>query len=231
MNKPNFNFNQLSRTYCNRPKEFLNFPRNYPSYARVDSGICDGMNNCHLTDSWAYMNHQPINDIPILNPYVPLRLPIELQTTSNYVLKGTFHHQFSANTFRNQEYLNNFHCINQFQNVELKDRVHPQQQLLQDGLSRLAELNYESTLRNTSIESFDNCATNMNEHEERVKTSIKFQDRNKKLDFKINFRDQNRKLNGCFHLDDSKASNDATSTSVAPPPKKKWIRHYMTGKV
>lgn len=242
MNKPNFNFNQISRKCCNRSKDLSNFTRSPPvfspyyhhSFSRVgDSGICDGMNNCHLTESWAsYMHHQPINDIPILNPYVPLRMPIELQTTSNGVLRGTFYHQ--QNALLNQEYLRNVYSVNQFKNVELKDRAHPQHQLMQDGFSRLAELNYEPPLRHDepSVEAPNNCATNMNEHEERVKTSIKFQDRNKKLDFKVNFRDENRKLNGCFHRDDSKSPNvSVANSSSAAPPKKKWIRHYLTGKV
>lgn len=234
MNKPNFNFNQFSRKCCNRPKDFNNFTRSPPvftpyyhqSFLRaVDSGICDGMNNCHLTESWdSYMSHQPMpmNDIPILNPYVPLRLPIEMQTTSNSLLKGSFYHQQNAPV--NQEHLRNVCCVNQFQD--------PQHQLMQNGFSRLHELTYEPPLHHDrpSVEAPNYCATNMNEHEERVKTSIKFQDRNKKLDFKINFRDENRKLNRCFHRDDSKSPNVINSSSAAPP-KKKWIRHYLDGKV
>jgi hypothetical protein len=233
MNKPNFNFNKFSKNCCqgNRSKtQFSSYglsPFYHHSFPRTfESGICDGMNNCHL--STAFMPNQSMNDIPILNPYVPLRLPIELQTTSNGVLKGTFYHQQNASL--NQEYLRNVYCMNQFKNVELKDRIHPQHQLLQNGFSRIDDLSYETPLRhdNPPIDIADNCAIRMDEHEERVNTSIKFQDRNKKLDFKTNFRDENRKVNGCFYRDDSKSPQEAPMSLVAPP-KKKWIRHYMTG--
>lgn len=66
------------------------------------------------------------------------------------------------------------------------------------------------------------------EHKEKVKISVKFQDRNNnKLDFKVNFHDVKRKADVSFHSGDSGKSSEASPH----PPKKKWIRHYMTGKV
>lgn len=196
----------------------------------TDSGICDRMFNCHLTESWTgYMNqqinlpiHQISNDIPILNSYVPMRLPIELQTTTSGVSKGSAHH---LSSFPNNEYLKNVYYANHLKSVDMRSMIHPQQQLLQDGFSRLAELNYEPLSDNRQ---FDNSsmmtpAADKIAHAYQVHSSIKFQDRNKKLDFKANFRDENRKANGCFHREESK------SLSTAGPPKKKWIRHYMTG--
>lgn len=178
----------------------------------TDRGICDEMVNCRLTDSW--MSQQinlPITqiagDIPILNPFVPMRLPIELQTTS----ERTFHHH--QNPFPNVEYLRNVYSVNQLKSVDVRDKVHPHQQLFQGGFSRF---NYEpsANYRNDAISTSGREVT----LDDRVHTSIKFQDRNRKLDFKVNFREENRKVDGCFHRDD------------VAPPKKKWIRHYMTGK-
>lgn len=173
----------------------------------TDRGICDEMVNCCLTDYWM---HQQINlpitqissDIPILNPYVPMRLPIELQSTSGGVLEGTFYHH--------QEYLRNIYSFDQLQNIDVQHKVHSQQ----GGFSRLAH-------ETSAGHRYDAISTIQNTFDDRVHTSIKFQDRNKKLDFKVNFREENRKANGCFHRED---------VSAVAPPKKKWIRHYMTGK-
>lgn len=196
----------------------------------TDSGICDRMFNCHLTDTWTgYMNQQinlPItqisNDIPILNSYVPMRMPIELQTTTNGVSKGPAHH---LSAFPNDEYLKNVYCANHLKSDDMRSMIHPQQQLLQDGFSRLAELNYEPQSDNRQYDTslMTTPAAEKIAHADQVHSRIKFQDRNKKLDFKVNFRDENRKANGCFHREVSK------SLSTAGPPKKKWIRHYMTG--
>lgn len=233
------NFNHYSSNCCDRPKSHVNFAFNpltlpqfyHRSFPRnADNGICDGMNDCHLTETCVnyanYVNFRPnFAELSVLNPYVLPRLPNELQTSSDALMKDTLYQEQSA--LHNQKYFSNVHCV-----TPPKDHVHPQQQLLQGGFSRLAELNYKPSLHHEAplIELSVDCTTSMNEHEERVKTSIKFQDRNKKLDFKVNFRDENRKLNGCFYRDNSKSPNDAASSLAAPPPKKKWIRHYMTGK-
>lgn len=223
MNNPNFNFNQFSRKCCeeNRHKSHFDsstFPPFYFSRAS-ESGICDGINNCHLSAA-AYMSNHSMNEIPMLNPYVPLHLPIELQTKSDGVLKGTLYHQQDA--FLNKEYLRHAYCVNQNENVE-------QQQLLQNRFLRFDDLSYS----NPQIVSTNDCVIKMNEHKERVKTSIKFQDRNKKLDFKTNFRDENRKLDGCFSRENvvgvSPPKKAILMTPVAPTPKKKWILHYLTG--
>lgn len=60
------------------------------------------------------------------------------------------------------------------------------------------------------------------EYREKINPSVEFQDRSKKL----NFCDQNRTVDECGHLDD----NRKPSEDLPHPPKKKWIRHYMTGK-
>jgi hypothetical protein len=205
-----------------------------------DNRICDEMNDCHLTESWAgYMNHnttltQISNQIPILNSFVPIRMPSDIRTNSWNTPRGTFSPHQNVH-LKNLYY---FEELNRIQ--ENNGPVHPQQQLMGKGFSRLAELNYEPS---TSHDEFNSAmmapysnAIQMSasmDQEGRVKTSIKFQDRNKKLDFKKNFRDENLKVNGCFHREGSKSPNvrpyDSTSTSVASPPKKKWIRHYLTG--
>jgi hypothetical protein len=249
MNKPNFS--QLFTNCCNgtttRSKSHVHDPQSHPiqssqylspllyqpNHSRglisSDNGICDGMNNCHLTESWAgYMKQQttlPItqisNNIPILNPYVPLNRPIELKTSTNDILNATLYQQ--PNFLFNQDCLTNSNYLNHTRNIGVNGQIHTQQQLYQGGFSRLTEFNYDATSNqyNSLGELSADCA--MNEHEERVKTSIKFQDRNKKLDFKVNFRDENRKVNGCFHREDSKSPNAVAA------PKKKWIRQHMTG--
>jgi hypothetical protein len=207
-----------------------------------DSGICDGMNSCHLTDRWTgYMNNKidsPLNqisdDIPILNPYVPMRLPIELQSPSS-IYKSTFYHQ---NAVLNNVYAaRDFNSIREaYQSPLLHNHLHPQLQLMREGFSRTAELNYEpspigslSDNQNTPVSVEISDMSLPIEHEERTNSSIKFQDRNKKLDFKVNFRDENRKINGCFHIEGSKSQNRLLLASTVAPPKKKWIRHYLTG--
>lgn len=105
------------------------------------------------------------------------------------------------------------------------DSNHPQQQLLQEGFSRLTDLSYEPFVSEPKIENAPSPVETLH-HNKVSKSSIKFQDRNKKLDFKKNFRDENLKVDGCFHRE---SSSNSSSEAVAPP-KKKWIRHYMTGK-
>lgn len=207
----------------------------------TESGICDEMNNCHLTETWAGFINQETDlplarmspEIPILNPYVPLRLPIELQTNSSRIIEATALHHHQNATLENFTRKKSLPSHLEAYGSSLNSYPHPQQKLMREGFSRLDELNYESS----QVESHENSITSAYaggsvmslpiEYEKRIKTSIKFQDRNKKLDFKVNFRDENRKLDGCFHREDSK-SPKALTFAVAPP-KKKWIRHYLTG--
>ena len=226
MNNQSLNFNQFSRKCCKefRHKSHIDsstFPPFYISHTS-ESGICDGMNNCHLKAAECTANYS-MNDIPILNPYVPTQLPVELQTTSDGVLKGTLYHQ--QNAFLNQEYVRHACCVNQFENIELENGFQPQQQFLQNGFLRFDDLG------KLPLDISNDCVIEMNE--ERVNTSIKFQDRNKKLDFKTNFRDENRKSDGCFSRESDEISSPPKKaflmTSVAPTPKKKWILHYLTG--
>lgn len=186
-----------------------------------ESGICDKMTNCHLAESFLNL---PMNDTPILSPYVPTRPPIVIQT--NEALKGTFHQQH--NTFLNQEYLRNVCYLNQSRSDEMME-LSGSQHLFQSSLLRIQET---KLCRNkSSLEPLNCCETKSTEHEERVKASIKFQDANKKMDFKINFHEEHRKANECFQRNDNKPQVDVTSSFAAPRPKKKWIRHYMTGNV
>jgi hypothetical protein len=73
--------------------------------------------------------------------------------------------------------------------------------------------------------------TNEPDYHHKIKTSIKYQDRNKKLDFKKNFRDENRKVNGCFYDSEriSPKYRDNHCDAISAPPKKKWLKsHYST---
>lgn len=184
-------------------KEIMNNPN-------CNETICDGMTNCHLTEPWAgYMNQrthmaltQYSSDIPILTPYVTsMELPR--------------HHS---------SFLCNQSVLHQVYTSEMNNVVTCQQQTFQEEFSPIADFG-----SSTSRYEFENTARTtldyVSENDERIKASIKFQDRNKKLDFKVNFRDENLKVNGCFYREDSKSPTNALA-----PPKKKWIRHYLTGK-
>lgn len=196
-----------------------------------DSGICDGLNNCHLAEPWAGSVNQQINlsifqissEIPILNHYESMRTRDD----------GSFHESIYA---QRQALYPRDH-----RHHELLTPCHPQQQL-RGGFSGLHELRNGKSSTHFQLKVPMTSTANVSEsREDHVKSSIKFQDRNKKLDFKVNFREENRKANRCFHRDDSKSpkpssennirpSQCTSSDNVAHPPKKKWIRHYiMTG--
>lgn len=217
-----------------------------------DSGLCDGLNNCHLADSWVnYMNQhvnlpitQITNQIPILNSYMPAAA-LKMQSYRPYHPDyATYHKNYLESIYEHQKSLDTSKSMMQ---------THPQQQLLRDGLSRRVELNYEASTNdhqrvNKSENSetiYDNNSSSLRRPSKDInelsddelsamnKKSIKFQDRNKKLDFKTNFRDINRKINGCFYDSESDLSSKmriegAYASGVAPPPKKKWIKNYMT---
>jgi hypothetical protein len=222
------------------------------------NGICDRMNDCHLTDPWInYMKQHvnfPIthiaNQIPILNSYVPLSsAAFELKTS--YPNNNYYHHDHNLmqNSLLSGMYLNeHYKCLNMTDDSEMP--AHPQQQLFCDGFShRHSELDYEETnddhqqnkpeqnndiyensktMSPTRRNSKDNRALSDEDryhHRLRIKTSIKFQDRNKKLDFKTNFRDENRKVNRCFYDNEKLSPKNIINGHSAP--KKKWIKHYM----
>lgn len=198
-----------------------------------DSGICDGMNNCHLTEPWAGFVNQQINlsitqitsEIPILNPYESMRPSMHARGDGDIDIHESIYAQ--RQTLRPRDH----------RRYELLTPCHTQQQLFSGGFSRLDELHSGKTSTQFQLRVPMTPTANISEsREERVKSCIKFQDRNKKLDFKMNFREENRKLNRCFHRDGSKSprlssdnnksSQCTSSDNVAHPPKKKWIRHW-----
>jgi hypothetical protein len=212
-----------------------------------DSGICDGMNNCHLADSWVnYMNQhtnlpitQITNQIPILNSYMPSPAVKFHPTafTNQFHHHAVYHKNYLESIYERQKSID---AANVSANVS-----HPQQQLLCAGFTRRAELNYVATTNDYQINksetihdnnSASQCQSKENneisDDDEEAKMCIKFQDRNKKLDFKKNFRDENRKINGCFYDSENDLSprmrSEASCSAAAPPPKKKWIKNYMT---
>lgn len=219
-----------------------------------DNLICDGMDNCHLTESWAnYMNQNinlPItqisNQIPILNSYVPIQQSLELQAFSNRYYHQQFHvqQQQQQNYFMQKNYLEAIHSSHDhykyLRMTENSSNSHPQQHLLRDGFSRLDELDYEQNNKSEQNSHQTNDINlsdvkDVNEPEyyhHKIKTCIKFQDRNKKLDFKVNFRDENRKVNGCFHDFEtiSPKSREIYSMDIddnIEPPKKKWLKTHL----
>ncbi|CRK88413.1 CLUMA_CG002191, isoform A [Clunio marinus] len=203
-----------------------------------DNGICECMNNCHLTDSWMpYLkqennfncNTQLSNNIPILNSYAPTRQLIELQTTANVS-------PYPSIFYNNVDYTTRSLCVNPTSSFKARDQNYFQQHdFLQEDISRYGKLNYDTTsyhhyYNQPQINSQNSLTPNGTiKYEERTKTSIKFQDRNKKLDFKTSFREENCKVNGCFHHEETSSSVELTS-DVFATPKKKWIRNYITGK-
>lgn len=205
------------------PNRRLPSPRNR-LLSIADTSICDGMSNCHLAESWASVfNHQsnvPIaqmRDLPILNPYVPLRYPlnVELQTPTNGYFIGTLDQNVPA-----------------LGKASLKP--------LESETSQQDFPNFKCPPSDFSLPSFARHRTTTQPTpphpkataDYRNKSSIKFQDRNKKVDFKVNFRDENRKVDGCFYNEENRLLEGSASVPIVlPPPKKKWIRNYMTGKL
>lgn len=248
MNKPN----HFYPNGANRPKVF--YPTTSPSSyffptppifgnhqqftSPPDSGICDGMNNCHLADSWVnYMNQhvnlpitQITNQIPILNSYMPTALklhPNEFYQQAVYhktYLESIYEHQKSivAESFAGNSQPRQFFRDDLTQlNIQASTNDHQ---------INKSETIYENNLTPQTIQSRDYKEISDDEMHG-AKICIKFQDRNKKLDFKKNFRDENRKINGCFYDSENdlspKLRSESLSAAVAPP-KKKWIKNYMT---
>lgn len=153
---------------------------------RSDSGLCEDMNNCRLTETWtSYMYHHsdlPMTQVPILNQYCP---------------PSQFPNRLKKNFEMCPQHL-------------LVRHEQPSHSILSQPKAPLS--------------SMEPC-------ESRARTSIKFQDRNRKLDFKVNFRDENRKVDGCFHREENRKASEDREGLLPHQPKKKWIRHYMTGNV
>lgn len=190
----------------------------------AELGICDGMNNCHMTESWTSVLERSINPhvprlssgMPIVNPYVSLRLPLEVQPSMQQTsIDDSYSHrtQKACASWRNFQVSKpiNRHPVDPNCDNSGEEKVSSQKRLAQ------------------RLKCFDDSEVVINE--EKIQTSVKFQDKNKRVDFKINFRRENRKVDGCFHNDESKSPVGAMSNVAVPPPKKKWIRHYMTGKI
>lgn len=236
-----------------------------------DTSICDGMSNCHLTESWTNYQHANLplthisNNIPILNSYTPLQRGEEFEVSSTNLTynhhqlesSSSQHHQLQQNQYIHHQqqqlqqnyylyyknYLESFYnSFNHHNYVKMTansaTETHPQQYLMRDGFSRRDELDYEQSKAEKSFLD-DNAPIEANtlnvvetDFHQKIKTSIKYQDRNKKLDFKVNFRDENRKVNGCFYDSESispRSHPDHTMELSLTPPKKKWLKtHYLT---
>ncbi|KAL7016410.1 hypothetical protein ACKWTF_010017 [Chironomus riparius] len=225
----------------------------------TDNGICDGMNSCHLTESWAnYINQhanlplsQISSHIPILNSYIPFHsTSLELQhsppTNSCHLNQHSQHNHQNYYFYKN--YLESIYTsLNHYKYAKMteesKSDTHPQQCLMRDEFSRHIKLDFEQTMKKETEDSYENDKTPQNDDSnvnaiepdfnQKAKTCIKFQDRNKKLDFKINFRDENRKVSGCFYDSESISPGNRENTMNVSfaPPKKKWLKtHYMSSK-
>lgn len=189
----------------------------------AELGICDGMNNCHMTESWTSVLARSINphvqrlssEVPIVNPYVSLRLPFEVQPSMQ---QATIDDSFSHRTLKASATWRDF----EFTKPNPRHPIAPH-------CANLGEAKIPSQKRLAQrLKCFD---SEVVINEEKIQTSVKFQDRNQRQDFKVNFRRKNRKVDGCFHNDDGKSPVDTMSNVAVPSPKKKWIRHYMTGKI
>lgn len=212
-----------------------------------ESGICDGMNNCHLADSWVNHVNQlgnfPINHLtnqtPILNSYIPAELKLHpTSLVSHFYQQAMYHKTYLERIYEHQRSIV----------AEGVSNPHQQLQLLRDGFAQCNEVSFEAKMNdhqkiNKSETIYDNNSMSQRRHSKDnkklsddemndVKMSILYQDRNKKLDFKTNFRDENRKINGCFYDSENdlspKMRSEIALSSAEPPPKKKWIKNYMT---
>ena len=170
-------------------------PINHYSYGLTsnDKGICDGMINCHLSEIWSRMMHpqtyspvtRVMDEMPILSSYLPQNSSNMLQTCPDGFPNETCHEQ----------------CTESFARPLIKSKTQSEHQLMREIYSG------PSLNRNTDPNKQYYACQEVNEQSEKLKTSIKYQDRNKKLDFKLNFRDENRKVNCCFHRDDKFPKN------------------------
>ncbi len=228
MNTPNNNF--FSNGEENRSENFqsdqhflgassyvpyLNpMPPFYQHHCVAETGICDGMNDCHLADNWVnFMNqhlHLPIThfagQIPILNSYMPS-------------ISNVYHYQHHA-MYQKTHLENSFECQTQNQlNYEPSAEESLRNNHQKDN--EKSEQQCKETYDNESeyFISGDHCGAT---------ASIKYQDRCKKIDFKKNFRDENRKINGCFYDSENDSKSRSEAAAVVPPPKKKWIKNYLT---
>lgn len=190
----------------------------------AELGICDGMSNCHMTESWTSVLGRPINppvprisnDMPIVNPYVSLQTPFEVHPSMH---PGAIDNSYSQRSRKAGSAWLDFEFA----------KPSPRKQAAPSRAEPMEEKVLRQKRLTQCLKCFDDSEVVISE--EKIQTSVKFQDRNKRVDFKIKFREENRKLDGCFHNDESKSPADTMSNVAVPPPKKKWIRHYMTGKI
>lgn len=189
----------------------------------AELGICDGMSNCHMNESWTNVLGRPINppaprhssEMPIVNPYMSLRTTFEAHPS---VHQSAIEDSYSRRSRK---------ASSAWLDFEFAKPSPPHQASLTRPEQRAEKVSRQKRLTQC-LKCYDNSEVVM--VEEKIQTSVKFQDRNKRVDFKIRFREENRKVDGCFHNDESKSPAAASNVAV-PPPKKKWIRHYMTGKI
>lgn len=212
----------------------------------TDVGICVGMSNCHLTEnSCDGMNGLLTNDYSILQHYHPHSVSSVMPTPSN---------GYQNNYHLNKEQIQEVCYLNRFKYIEVNQCSQA------SAIDKNLEHMYQRSSCNkflTNIFKSNNYEMNFMEnsshhasYNQKITTSIKYQDRNGKLDFKAKFLEANRKYNGCFHeatindyskmrSTDNPTENsipaeimgsDVTAEFVASaPPKKKWIRHYLKG--
>jgi hypothetical protein len=212
----------------------------------TDVEICVGMSNCHLTknNSDGMNGGLLANDYSILQHFHPLNLSTVMPTPSNGY-QNTYH--------LNKEQIQEVCYLNRFKYIELN------QCSQESAIDENSENVYQRSSCNkflTNIFKSNNYEMNFMENtsshascNQKITTSIKYQDKNGKLDFKARFLEANKKFNGCFHdatsndylaarssINNSPESlmpsetmgSDVTAETVAPP-KKKWIRHYLKG--
>lgn len=200
------------------------------------NGLCDGMDKCHLTESWRYKcnlsNQLPIThfscDPFLVNQYVPSHFAIEFQTISNDIYKGTYYrHGYSAPPERPTAFnmpklaesstslLNKYSYQQEFS--RLFDCNRSQVNLMQ--LRKKYPVN-DKVLHSSSI------------HENN--SNVKFANKIKTLDFKVNFQEENHKINGCFYDQESKElmsqNRSKSKEKKIAPPKKKWMKNFINGK-
>jgi hypothetical protein len=230
--------------------------------SQSDYSICDSMNKCHLTETWA-MNHQynlPIAQVPILTSFATLQSELELHV--NPAICSFYHQQQFVDAPSQSHYLQQQQLLQQHHNYQTfykhyLDRIYSsfeeykcaskmadvqslnsegtsQQHPLNDDLPRNEGSYFEENMSENIYDSECRMSSDANDANEpeiqhRIKTSIKFQDRNKKLDFKINFRDENRKINGCFYDSDRISPRSRSVGTTIAPPKKKWLKtHFLS---
>lgn len=187
--------------------------------AATDVGICMGMSNCHLTESSNDgFNSLMSTDYSILQQYHPQALSQIVPSPAN---------GYKNNYTLNQEQIEEVCYLSRFNYVT---NSHLDKYICMDG--RQTENSYQRSNCNkllTNIFKSNNYEMDFDEdpasprtsYNHRITTSIKYQDKNRKLDFKANFLEENKKINGCFHehvhVNGCKISNCMGNRSPLPP--------------